>query len=85
MLQAIYYRIGCQKGKRKSVFLILADETSDCFNQEQLCLVISYVDSDYVIRKKFLGLLNWDLGFSGKTLNGIVLGWLIKTFLWIKL
>lgn len=84
-MRAIYYRIGCQKDKRKSVFSILADETSDCFSQEQLCLVISYVDSDYVISKEFLGLLNCDLGFSGKTLNGIVLGWLIKKFSWIKL
>ena len=37
-------------------FSILADEASDCSNQEQLSLVIRYVDSDCVIREEFLGI-----------------------------
>ena len=43
---------------------ILADEASDCSNQEQLSLVIRYVDSDCVVREEFMGLLHCDLGLG---------------------
>ena len=44
-----------RKIKENHFFSILADEASDCSNQEQLSLVIRYVDSDCVIREEFLG------------------------------
>ena len=65
-------------------YSILADEASDCSNQEQLSLVIRYVDSDCVIRKEFLGFLHCDLGLSGKALAEIVLGGLIDLVLDIR-
>ena len=42
-----------RKIKENQFLWILADETSDCSNQEQLSLVIRYVGSDCVIRQKF--------------------------------
>ena len=81
---AIYYRISCQKDKRESFLSILADEASDFSNQEQLSLVIRYVDSDCVIREEFLGFLHCDLGLSGKPLAETVLGGLIDLGLGIR-
>ena len=63
-----------RKIKENQFFPTLADEASDCSNQEQLSLVIRYVYSDYVIREEFLGFLHCDLGLSGKTLAEAVLG-----------
>ena len=63
MLWEIYYRICCQKDKKEKTFLILADEASDCPNQNQLSLVIRYVDSDCVIREVFLGFLHCEIVF----------------------
>ena len=51
---------------------------------EQLSLVIRYVDSDCVIREKFLGFLHRDLGVSGKALAKTVLDGLINLSLDIR-
>ena len=67
-----------RKIKENQFFSILADEASNCSSQEQLALVIRYVDSDYVIREEFLGFLHCDLGSSGKALAETVLGGLIS-------
>ena len=84
MLCAIYYRICCQKDKKNQVFSILQDDASDCSNQKQLSLVIRYIDSDCVIRKEFLGFLDFDLGLSGKPLVETVLDGLINLGLDIR-
>ena len=74
-----------RKIKENHFFSILSDETSDCSNQEQLSLVIRYdVDSDCVIREKFLGFLHYNLGLSGKALAETVLGGLIDLGLDIR-
>ena len=73
-----------RKIKENHFFSILADEASDCSNQEQLSLVIRYVDSDCVIREEFLGFLHCDLGLSGKALAETVLGGLIDLGLDIR-
>ena len=62
----------------------MADKASDCSNQEQLSLGISYVDSDCVIREESLGFLHCDLGLSGKALAETVLGGLIDLGLDIR-
>ena len=59
------------KGNR--FFSVLADEASDCSNQEQLSLVIRFVDGSGEIREEFLGFLHCDLGLSGKALAETVL------------
>ena len=70
--------------KNQFFFSILADETSDYSNQEELSLVIRYVDSDCVIREEFPGFLHCDLALSGKTLAKTVLGRLINIRLDIR-
>ena len=59
--------------KENRLFSILADETSDCSNQEQWSLVIRFVDGTGEMREGFLGFLHCDLGLSGKALAGTVL------------
>ena len=53
-----------RKIKENQFFSILADEASDCSNQEQLSLFVTYVDSDCAIKEEFLGFLHCDLGLS---------------------
>ena len=59
--------------KESRFFSVLADEPSDCSNQEQLSLVIRFVDGSGEIREEFLGFLHCDLGLSGKALAETVL------------
>ena len=73
-----------RKIKENQFFSILADEASDCSNQEQLSLVIRYVDIDCVIREEFLGFLHCGLGLPGKALAETVLGGLINLGLNIR-
>ena len=55
------------------LFSILADEASDCSNQEQLSLVLRFVDKDGEIREEFLGFLYCELGLTGKALAETIL------------
>ena len=73
-----------RKIKENQFFSILADEVSECSNQEQLSIVIRYVDSDCVIREEFLNFLHCDLGLSGKPLAATVVGGLINHGLHIR-
>ena len=50
--------------KESKFFSILADEASDCSNQEQLSLVLRFVDKDGEIREDFSGLLHYNLGLT---------------------
>ena len=59
--------------KESRFFSVLADEASDCSNQDQLSLVIRFVDGSGEIREEFLGFLHCDLGLSGKALAETVL------------
>ena len=73
-----------RKIKENRLFSKFADEPSDYSNQEELSLVIRYVDSDCVTREEFLGSLHCDLGLSGKALIETVLGGLINLGLYIR-
>ena len=59
--------------KESNFFSILADEASDCSNQEQLSLVLRSVDKDGEIREEFLGFLHCELGLTGKALAETIL------------
>ena len=59
--------------KQNRFFSVLADEASDCSNQEQLSLVTRFVDGSGEIREECLGFLHCDLGLSGKALAETVL------------
>ena len=50
--------------KENGFFSVLADEESDCSNQEQLSLVIRSVDGSSAMREEFLDFLRCDLGLS---------------------
>ena len=59
--------------RRSKVFSILDDEASDCSNQEQLSLVIRFVNGSGTMREELLGSLRFNLGLSWKTLAETVL------------
>ena len=61
-----------RRSKKADFFSVLADEASDCSNQEQLSLVIRFVDGSGEIRG-FWGFWHCDLGLSGKALAETVL------------
>ena len=62
-----------KKIKENGFFSVLADEESDCSNQEQLSLVIRFVDGSGAMREEFLGFQRCDLALSWKTLAETVL------------
>ena len=58
------------------MFSILADEASDCSNQEQLSGVIRFVDGSREMKEELLGFLHCELDlfgkvFAEKVLNGV--------------
>ena len=59
--------------KESKFFSILADEPSDCSNQEQLSFGLRFADKDSEIREEFLGFLHCELGLSGKDLAETIL------------
>ena len=62
------------KDIKESKFLsILADEASDCSNQEQLFFVLIFVGKDGETKEEFLGFLHCELGSSGKALAETIL------------
>ena len=62
-----------RRSKKIDFFSILADEASDCSNQEQLSLVIRFVYGSVEIREEILGFLHCELGLSEKALAEAVL------------
>ena len=67
--------------KESNFFSILADEASDCSNQEQLCFVLRFVDKGGKIRDQFLGFLHFELGLSGKALAETILTEIVNLIL----
>ena len=59
--------------KESNFFSILADEASDCSNQDQLSLVLRYADKDGEIRVECLGFLHCELDLTGKALGETIL------------
>ena len=59
--------------KESKFFSILADEASDCSNQDQLSLVLRYADKDGEIRVEYLGFLHCELVLTGKALGETIL------------
>nr|XP_047145808.1 zinc finger MYM-type protein 1-like [Hydra vulgaris]XP_047145866.1 zinc finger MYM-type protein 1-like [Hydra vulgaris] len=61
------------KIKENQFFSIIADEASDCSNQEQLSLVIRFIDKSYDVREEFMGFLHCELGSTGEALCKTIL------------
>ncbi|CAM8942367.1 unnamed protein product [Rhodiola kirilowii] len=52
----ITYRIVCDIGD--DVFCVLVDESSDCSGKEQMAIVLRYVDSEGLVKERFLGIVH---------------------------
>ena len=59
--------------KENQFFSIIADEASDCSNQEQMSLVIRFIDSSFDVREEFMGFLDCEYGLSGEALYKTIL------------
>ena len=70
--------------KNKTIFSILSDEASDCFNYEQVSPVVKYIHSGCVFGENFVGFLCCNLRLPGKSLAQAVLGGLVNVGLDIK-
>ena len=53
------------------VFAILADESTDCSNKEQLALIIRFVDKNNEIREEFLKFIYMNSGVRGTGIEDI--------------
>ena len=53
--------------------MILADEASDCSNQEQLPFFLRFVGKGGVVKEEFLDFLHCEFGLSGKVLFETIL------------
>jgi hypothetical protein len=60
--------------KKAGMFSVLADEVADCSNQEQLSLVLRFVDSECSsIREEFVGFVHCTDGITGQALATAIL------------
>ena len=59
--------------KKSKFYSILADETSDCSNKEQMSLVLCFVAEEFNVREEFLRFIHCKEGLSGKDLASIIL------------
>ncbi|XP_065673054.1 52 kDa repressor of the inhibitor of the protein kinase-like [Hydra vulgaris] len=50
--------------KENQFFLITANEASDCSNQEQMSLIIRFIDSSFDVREEIMGLLHCKYDYS---------------------
>ena len=55
------------------MFDILADESTDCSEKEQLALIIMFADKNNEIREKFLKFIYMDSGVRGEELKSKIL------------
>ena len=54
-------------------FTVLADEACDCSNQEQMLIVVRFIDSKHVIREEFLGFALCSEGTGGRALAELII------------
>ncbi|CAM8913048.1 unnamed protein product [Rhodiola kirilowii] len=52
----ITYRIVCDIGD--DVFCVLVDESRDCSGKEQMAIVLRYIDSEGLVKERFLGIVH---------------------------
>ena len=59
--------------KINKLFSIIADEASDSSNQEQMSLVLRFVDEELNIREDFIGYIHCSEGLAGQNLASVIL------------
>ena len=59
--------------KANKIFSILAGETADIFNKENLSLVVRFVNLSKNIREEFIGLCLCEYGTSGEAVKQMIL------------
>ena len=63
--------------RRRGIFSLCADEAADCSNQEQMAVVVRFVDPDTLdVREEFMDFLLFASGTTGRALADMLLGWL---------
>lgn len=55
-----------------NVFALIADESRDCSNKEQMALIIRYVDQNKMIQETFLGFVECPFGTTGEELGTLI-------------
>ena len=60
--------------KESKLFSVVADETADIYNKEQLSLVLRFVDASQQIWEEFIGFYHCEAGTSGEALKEMILG-----------
>ena len=72
----IHAQIGCEVNA-SPFFTVLADEacdcSCDCSNQEQMPIVVRFIDSKHVIREEFLGFTLCSEGTGGRALAELII------------
>ena len=58
--------------KKNRVFSVLADEATDVSNQEQMSLVIRFINTEMKIKEEFVAILNCKNGTSGEALSKMI-------------
>ena len=58
--------------KKTKLFSVLADEASDVSNQEQMALIVRYMNEENQIKEKFISFLHCDNGTSGQVLAKMI-------------
>lgn len=58
--------------KKTKFFSVLADEASDVSNQEQMSLVLRYLNVNNEIKEEFVSFIHCNAGTSGEALSGYI-------------
>ncbi|XP_046862976.1 52 kDa repressor of the inhibitor of the protein kinase-like [Xenia sp. Carnegie-2017] len=59
--------------KKSTFYALIADETCDISNEEQMSLVLRFVDEEFNIREEFFRFIHCSEGMSGKNLASMIL------------
>ncbi|XP_046862960.1 52 kDa repressor of the inhibitor of the protein kinase-like [Xenia sp. Carnegie-2017] len=59
--------------KKSTFYALIADETCDISNKEQMSLVLRFVDEEFNIREEFFRFIHCSEGMSGKDLASVIL------------
>ncbi|XP_046853058.1 52 kDa repressor of the inhibitor of the protein kinase-like [Xenia sp. Carnegie-2017] len=59
--------------KKSKFYALIADETCDISNKEQMSLVLRFVDEEFNIREEFFRFIHCSEGMSGKDLASVIL------------
>ena len=68
----IQYKIVQDVKNGSGVFSVIADESRDCSNQEQMPIIVRYVDEHRVIQEIFISFVKCDQGTAGEKIAELI-------------